>query len=112
MSEEALIPSYSFHDLTDYSQVSPPQAMTGQVQGAYITLHPAVFEDIADKIERWFAGRDEVEIVDVGVSDKQGFGFILMEWLGYEIDLLFLAILREEELVGDYTVYGRDMEGA
>jgi hypothetical protein len=33
-----------------------------------------------------------------------------MEWIECEIDPLFLAILRDEETVGDYTVYGRTME--
>jgi hypothetical protein len=105
---EALVP-YSFDTLTEYPH-APATVYTGQVQGVYITLHPEAMEAIAEKMERWFAGREEVEIVDVGTSDKQGFGFILIEWLGYDIDPLFLAILRDEGVVGDYTVYGRALD--
>ncbi len=104
MSTE-LVP-YSFDTLTAYPH-APATVYTGQVQGVYITLHPDAVEAMAEKMEGWFAGREEVEIVDVGTSDKQGLGFILIEWLGYEIDPLFLAILRDETAVGDYTTYGR-----
>ncbi len=76
----------------------------------YITLSPVVLNDISEKMAGWFAGRDEVVIVDVGVSDKQGLGFIMIEWMECEIDSLFLAILRDEEIVDDYTVYGRSLE--
>ncbi len=102
---------FSFNSLTQYprSQASSP-TIPGQAQGVYITLHPDVIDDISEKMAGWFVGREEVDIVDVGVSDKHGLGFIIIEWLEYEIDPLFLAILRDEEMVGDYTVYGRDLE--
>jgi hypothetical protein len=87
------------------------QELPGLAQGVYITLHPDHVDDISTRMQGWFRGREEVEIVDVGTSDKQGLGFILIEWLEYEIDPLFLAILRDEELIGDYTVYGRNLEG-
>ena len=104
-----LVP-HSFHEITEYPR-QPLVTIPGHAQGVYVTLHPDVLDDIADKIERWFDGRAEVDIVDVGTSDKQGLGFMIIEWLECEIDPLFLAILREEEFVGDYTVYGRMMEG-
>ena len=106
---QQLVP-YSFNGITEYpgSQASLP-TVPGQAQGVYITLHPDVLDDISEKITGWFAGRAEVGIVDVGVSDKRGLGFIIIEWLECEIDPLFLAILRDEEMVGDYTVYGRDL---
>ena len=102
---------YSFNGITEYpqSQASLP-VIAGQAQGVYITLSPFVLDDISEKITGWFAGREEIDIVDVGVSDKQGLGFLIIEWLECEIDQLFLAILRDEELVGDYTVYGRNLE--
>lgn len=109
MAETGVIP-YSFNGITDYPQSQQLPTIAGQAQGVYITLHPDVLDDIAEKIAGWFAGREEIDIVDVGVSDKQGLGFLIMEWIECEIDQLFLAILRDEELVGDYTVYGRSLE--
>ncbi len=110
MSTE-LVP-YSFGSITEYPR---PQAslstIAGQAQGVYITLHPDALDAISAKIEGWFRGREEIDIVDVGVSDKQGLGFIIIEWIEREIDPLFLAILRDEEMVGDYTAYGRNLEG-
>jgi hypothetical protein len=104
---EALVP-YGFE--RDLLPATSGLILPGQVRGIYITLHPEVTEEITAKIARWFEGRDDVMIVDHGTSDKQGFGFLLMEWIECEIDPLFLAILRDEETVGDYTVYGRTME--
>ncbi len=109
MQEMGVIP-YSFNGITEYPRSGVLLTIAGQAQGVYVTLHPDVLEDIAAKIAGWFTGRPEVDIVDVGVSDKQGLGFLIIEWLEYEIDPLFLAILRDEELVGDYTVYGRNLE--
>jgi hypothetical protein len=104
---DALV-TYGFE--RDLLPATTGRILPGQVQGIYITLHPEVSEEIIRKIARWFEGRDGVVIVDHGTSDKQGFGFVLMEWIACEIDPLFLAILRDEEMVGDYTVYGRIME--
>lgn len=80
----------------------------GQAQGVYITI-PGDYQFILNKIVGWFSDRGEVELVDHGVSDKVGLGYIILEWMEYEIDPLFLAILRDEETVADYTVYMRDL---
>jgi hypothetical protein len=109
MQEMGLI-SYSF-SAAEYPRSQQVLTIPGQAQGIYITLHPDVLDAISEKIAGWFRGREEIDIVDVGVSDKQGLGFVIIEWLECEIDQLFLAILRDEELVGDYTVYGRNLEG-
>jgi hypothetical protein len=105
-----LIPC-SLSEMTDYPQYQRALTLPGHAQGVYIMLHPDAVDDIAAKIEGWFEGRPEVEIVDVGVSDKRGLGFLLIEWIACEIDPLFLAILRDEETVADYTTYGRTLEG-
>ena len=110
MQELGVIP-YSFNGISEYPRSQQLHTMPGQAQGVYITLHPDAVDDIAAKITRWFAGREEIDMVDVGSSDKQGLGFILIEWLECQIDPLFLAILRDEELVGDYTAYSRTLEG-
>lgn len=70
-----------------------------------------MLEALSATIEGWFAGRDEVVVVDYGTTDKLGLGFIVMECFEHEIDTLFLAILRDAEFIADYTAYGRNSEG-
>ena len=53
--------------------------------------------------------RNEIR-TNLTITDKQGLGYIMIEWQDYEIDPLFLAILRDEDLVEDYTIYR--VEGA
>lgn len=79
----------------------------GQCQGVYFTLPVEMACDLLAKIEGWFAGREEVVLVDAGTTDKTGLGFVLLEWQECAIDPLFLAILRDEDLIADYTVYSR-----
>jgi hypothetical protein len=98
---------YSFNVAT-LPQVPRLVTMPGQAQGVYIIL-PDDYQFILSKVMSWFAGRDEVELVDHGVSDKVGLGYIIMEWSECDVDPLFLAILRDEESVADYTVYTRDL---
>lgn len=102
----------SFSGMSEYTQPTAPALIhPGLAQGIYITIHPDAVDAAAAKFERWFAGRDEVQIVDVGTSDKVGLGFIILEWIECEIDQLFVAILNDEESVADYTLYGRVLEG-
>jgi hypothetical protein len=107
MQEMALIP-YSF-SMAEYPPTQQP-VIPGQVQGVYIALHPDHHELILSKVTGWFAGRTEIDLVDTGISDKAGLGYIILEWMEREVDQLFLAILRDEEIVADYTVYIRDRE--
>jgi hypothetical protein len=81
----------------------------GEIQGVFFTISPDMpYEQLLAKIESWFDGRSEVIIVDFGTSDKLDLGYIMIEWLGYEVDDLFIAILRDEDLIEDYTVYTRE----
>ena len=98
-----------FSGITDYPQTQTPLT-PGQVQGVSITLHPDHREALVEKIVGWFAGRDEIDLVDTGISDKAGLGYILLEWDECAIDALFLAILRDEEVIADYATYTRDVE--
>jgi hypothetical protein len=100
---------YSFDSITAYPRIQQP-ATPGQNQGVYITLHPDHRAEILDKIIGWFRGREEIDLVDTGISDKVGLGYIILEWIECEIDQLFLAILRDEDIVADYTIYTRDLE--
>lgn len=105
MSTE-LVP-YSFDtDLLPSAQGGPlpPEIVR---QGVHFTMSTEVYEMLLAKIEGWFAGRADVSLVDHGTTAKSGLGFIIMEWIGVEIDALFLAILRDEELIEDVTVYDR-----
>ncbi len=62
-----------------------------------------------EKIEAWFADRDEVILVASGLS-ALGEGFIVMEWEECEINPLFLKILEHEDAVTDMCVYIRSEE--
>jgi hypothetical protein len=108
MSTESV--SYPFDRITEYPRSQQVSSLPGQVQGVYIALSPESLDDTSERFAGWFLGREEVTLVDAGTSDKEGVGFLLMEWSECEIDPLFLAILREEEMIEDYTVYGRDLE--
>lgn len=111
MAQE-LIP-YSINGMTNYPQQSsfvPALTRPGQACGIYIMLHPDAIDEVAARFTRWFAGRAEVSVVDVGTSDKVGAGFILMEWMECDIDQLFISILDDEESIADYTLYGRSLQ--
>ena len=105
--EMGVIPSFS--GMAEYPRTQQP-VIPGQVHGVYIALHPDHREVILSKIIGWFFGRPEIDLVDTGISDKAGLGYIILEWVEHEIDQLFLAILRDEEIVADYTVYIHDLE--
>ena len=102
-----LVP-YSFSSLT-LPRSAQGAALLGQVQGVYIALTSTDYQFILNKIVGWFADYDEVELIDHGVSDKQGLGYIILEWDGCQVDRLFLNILRDEEIVDDYTIYTRNV---
>lgn len=99
---------YTFNSIA-LPQYPPVSNLPGQAQGVYITLESTDYQFILNKIVGWFSDRDEVELVDHGVTDKLNLGYILLEWTERTVDQLFLAILRDEETVTDYTVYTRDL---
>lgn len=109
----ANIVPYSFSGMTEYPRPRPAPVLTrpGLAVTIHITLHPDVVDATATKLEQWFAGRDEVQLIDAGISDKASLGFIIMEWMECDIDELFLSILDSEETVADYCLYGRKLEG-
>lgn len=87
-----------------------PSLPEGSFHGVHFTL-PAEHRDwLLAKIERWFATRAEVILVDTGVTAKDERGYIILEWEGVQIDPLFLAILHEDDLIDDYSVYLRDAQ--
>ena len=100
---------YPFTDVATLPQSPQGALLRGQAQGVYISLISPDIQFILNKIIGWFRDRDEIELIDYGTSDKVGYGYIILEWLECEADRLFLAILRDEEAVADYTVYTRDL---
>jgi hypothetical protein len=109
MQEMGLVP-HSFDGIMEYPRAGQHlSALPGQAQGLYITLASPDFQFILNKMIGWFRDRDEVELIDHGVSDKQGLGYIILEWTECAVDQLFCDILRDEDLVADYTIYMRDL---
>lgn len=108
-----IVPYSSFSGMTEYPRPRSAPVLTrpGLAVTIHITLHPSVVDTTYAKFEQWFAGRDEVQLVDVGTSDKAQLGFIILEWMECDIDQLFLSILDSEETVADYCLYGRKLEG-
>lgn len=104
----ALVP-YAFTGIATLPQSPSSVPLPGQFQGVYITLISTDYQFILNKIIGWFRDRDEVELIDHGVSDKQRLGYIILEWEECEVDRLFCDILRDEEIVADYTIYTRDL---
>lgn len=104
-------------DIVPYSVASvqaiprtPSGAMLpGQAQGVYIMFTTPDIQFFVNRMVGWFRDRDEVDLVDHGISDKLGCGYIILEWFERSVDQLFQDILRDEEMVGDYTIYTRDL---
>ncbi|SRR6266581_3371701 len=65
---------------------------------------------IVDRLRVWYQDRNEVALVATGTSGA-GFGFVTLEWEECEADQLLLDILRHEEIVDDFLVYTRELEG-
>ncbi len=104
-------------DIVPYSVASvqaiprTPQGtvLPGQAQGVYIMFTTPDIQFFVNRMVGWFRDRDEVDLVDHGISDKLGCGYIILEWFERSVDQLFCDILRDEEMVGDYTIYTRDL---
>lgn len=84
--------------------------LPGQVQGVLIILTTSDYQAALHTIiNDWFGARSGVALVDHGTTDKQGLGYLMLEWTEQDVDQLFLDILRTGDWVHDYTVYVRDL---
>ena len=92
----------------NYTAPAVQTAIAG-AQGVFITLDLDRLDAVVETFQVWFSEREDVMFVDQGETDKQGLGFLLMEWTGYEIDRLFLDILDTSDFIEDYTAYGRSV---
>ncbi len=107
-SEEKGLTTYTFDgtvELPKPATVAPTEQ--GTLQGIVFTMDPEQREWFLEKITLWFDGRDEVILIDSGTTDKSGDGYIILEWDCIEPDPLFVSILKNEDLIFDYTVYTR-----
>jgi hypothetical protein len=104
-----LVPYQHSFNIVALPQSPQGAVLPGQAQGVYIALSSTDYQFILNMMIGWFRDRDEVELVDHGTTDKANLGYIILEWTECEVDQLFLAILRDEEMIADYTVYTRDL---
>jgi hypothetical protein len=75
--------------------------------GVHFTFAGDQLDFLLETVQRWFENRDEVTLIDAGATDKLQQGCIVMEWEGYDIDILFQDILRTDPMIIDYTIYER-----
>ena len=98
--------------MTAYTEQRSPSSdgvLSDQVQGIYGTVAAESFADLLTTVASWFADRIDVTLVDSGTTDKLGLNYFMLEWIEREVDPLFLAILREDERIEDYTLYVREV---
>src|SRR5687768_9313895 len=99
-------------DLIPYSALSRSSDLAlqpGTRQGVYILLGMENREAFFKELESWFSERDEVSFVDIGITDKRGLGYIILEWADCLPDQLLLDILRNKDQIIDFTVYSREV---
>jgi hypothetical protein len=80
----------------------------GANEAVFITMDKQYLDTMIAEFDVWFAGREEIIHMDDGFTDKQGLGFIALEWEACHIDPLFLKILAEDNRIVDYTIYTRE----
>ena len=94
----------------EYNPTTRQPLAQGVFCGVHIVVDEANLDWLLERFERWFQGRSEIIQVDNGTSDKQGLGFVILEWETCMIDPLFIAILKDDERIVDYTLYQRTEE--
>jgi hypothetical protein len=98
-------------NMTATLPLSRGHILPGEVQGVFFTLPTEVYEEWLNNIlDVWFVDREEVTVVDYGITDKQGLGYIIIEWDECAVDPLFLDKLRDDEDVQDYTIYTLEVD--
>jgi hypothetical protein len=75
------------------------------MQDVHITCRSEALQPLVQGLEEQFAMQsEEVAVLDYGYTQKQGHGYISVEWIN-EADEAFLAQLKADERVLDYIVY-------
>lgn len=103
-----LIPySQQGFNLENWPQNESDQRDDIDAMGVHFTFPGDQLDYLLETVQQWFDNRDEVSLIDSGATEKQRLGFIVMEWEGYDIDILFQDILRTDPMILDYTIYER-----
>lgn len=75
------------------------------MQNVHITCRNDVLQSLVQDLEEQFAAlAEEVAVVDYGYTQKQGHGYVVIEWSD-EADEAFLEQLNGDSCVIDYCVY-------
>lgn len=83
----------------------------GQVHGIYIVVRPDVFNRMVDGFAWTFQGSKVARLISANILDKAGIGLIVIEWIEYEVNPLFLIMLEEEsDKFIDYKLYQRKLD--
>lgn len=83
----------------------------GQIHGVYIIVRPDRLNRVSEGFAWHFRRSKDARIVSADILDKAGIGLIVIEWIEYEVDPLFLMTLEEEEdKYIDYKLYQRKLE--
>ena len=93
----------------EYNPADRQPVAQGVSCGVHLVVDEANLDWLLERFERWFAGRSEIVQIDYGTSDKQGLGFVILEWEGCMVDALFVAILKDDERIVDFTLYQREV---
>lgn len=94
---------YSFPDVIPFEPSASLQE--GESQGVHFTFPAEHLDWMLSKVRAWFEDSDEVVLVGYGQTEKDGLGFIILEWEECEINPLFIKLLRHEDLIEDVSIY-------
>lgn len=102
--------SFSDIDVRNLPDEGREQPLSGLIQGVHFTMPPEQGASILEKVEAWFEDRDDVSLISHGATEKEEVGYIVLEFDEYEIDRLFLSILRHDPNIIDFTVYDVEVD--
>jgi hypothetical protein len=105
-----IVPSGSRFEIETWPQSEPDLREDLLGMGVHFTFPGDQLNFLLHTVQNWFENRDEVVLIDYGITDKQDKGVIVMEWEESDIDQLFLDILRTDPMIEDFTVYERRAE--
>lgn len=102
-------------NLVSYSASDFPASATRPLRaGLYQCVHLTCFEENLEPLREFFtelfAERNEIILVNWGVTVKQGLGYMIIEWEEREVDQMMIDMLRTQEVFLDFSLYIRDEE--
>lgn len=102
-------------DLVPFGVLDFPASATrpldaGCYQGVHLTCLAENLDQLREFFTEIFEERDEIILVNWGITAKQGHGYMIMEWQECEVDQMFIDMLRTQEVFLDFSLYIRDEE--